>query len=324
MNRKLIKQEAKRKLCGNTSPFCFGPNARKIMGYSALSYLLIMAVALVLAVLSALTGSLGGIFLLPTMIVSMIVGCVIAYGYKKSFYNLANDQNIDRHVFFSGFKRMSRCVFLNLRIMVFTYLWSLLFVIPGIIKTISYSMSWYYLAKDESMTAKEAMEKSKQAMKGHVKDYFLLLLSFAPYLLLYVLTEFVVVALVSIGGVVSFLASILMLCAVLEILFYVMPCMGIAEMLFFSTIDNESNNFNNPQGSYMGIPAAGYPGYGQGQEFANGYRQMQQNYMPQQQCYPPQGQNYTYPGQPYGTYQQQGYGYGLPYNDGSNNYPGMH
>lgn len=66
----------------------------------------------------------------------------------------------------------------------FTSLWSLLFVIPGIIKALSYSMSMYILAENPDMPALEAINKSKAMMHGHKMELFVLHLSFIGWGLL--------------------------------------------------------------------------------------------------------------------------------------------
>ncbi len=60
----------------------------------------------------------------------------------------------------------------------FTWLWSLLFVIPGIIKGLSYSMAMYILAENPGMGALEAINRSKAMMEGHKMELFVLQLSF--------------------------------------------------------------------------------------------------------------------------------------------------
>ena len=61
---------------------------------------------------------------------------------------------------------------------VFTMLWSLLFYIPGMVKSISYSQAMYILAENPGMGAREAITKSKQMMHGHKMEFFILVLSF--------------------------------------------------------------------------------------------------------------------------------------------------
>ena len=71
---------------------------------------------------------------------------------------------------------------------VFTALWSLLFVIPGIVKSISYSMAPYILVENPDMQPMDAINASKAMMNGHKTDYFVLMLSFIPWLLLSAIT----------------------------------------------------------------------------------------------------------------------------------------
>ena len=67
-------------------------------------------------------------------------------------------------------------------------LWSLLLIIPGLIKSLEYRMVRYILAEDPSMGAKEAMALSKKMMKGEKWNLFVLDLSFIGWGILGVLT----------------------------------------------------------------------------------------------------------------------------------------
>ncbi len=70
----------------------------------------------------------------------------------------------------------------------YTFLWSLLFVIPGIVKAYEYRMIPYLLAEDPSMDSKEAFEKSRAMMSGNKWKAFVLDLSFIGWDLLSILT----------------------------------------------------------------------------------------------------------------------------------------
>ena len=70
----------------------------------------------------------------------------------------------------------------------FTALWSLLLVIPGIIKALSYSMSMYILAENPEIGALEAINRSKAMMDGHKMELFVLQLSFIGWYLLCAVT----------------------------------------------------------------------------------------------------------------------------------------
>lgn len=60
----------------------------------------------------------------------------------------------------------------------YTTLWTLLFIVPGIVKSYSYAMTPFIMAEHPEMTAKEAIRASQVLMKGHKADLFCLDLSF--------------------------------------------------------------------------------------------------------------------------------------------------
>jgi uncharacterized membrane protein len=70
----------------------------------------------------------------------------------------------------------------------FLALWTLLFIVPGIIKAYSYRMVPYILADDPEIGAKDAITLSRQMMDGHKWNTFVLDLSFIGWNLLSLLT----------------------------------------------------------------------------------------------------------------------------------------
>lgn len=81
-----------------------------------------------------------------------------------------------------------RSIIVSLLVSVFTGLWSLLFFIPGIVKSYAYAMT-YYIAKDNpNLSANECINASIKMMKGHKRDLFLLDLSFIGWYMLSILT----------------------------------------------------------------------------------------------------------------------------------------
>lgn len=70
----------------------------------------------------------------------------------------------------------------------YTFLWSLLFVIPGIIKKYEYRMIPYLLAENPGMNTNEAFAISKKMMTGEKWNAFVLDLSFIGWNLLNMLT----------------------------------------------------------------------------------------------------------------------------------------
>jgi uncharacterized membrane protein len=71
---------------------------------------------------------------------------------------------------------------------VLIFLWSLLLIIPGIIKAIAYSQVGFILAENRNLEYKEAIERSESMMQGHKMRYFELVISFIGWYLLSILT----------------------------------------------------------------------------------------------------------------------------------------
>ncbi len=117
----------------------------------------------------------------------LIITGPLSLGLATFFLNLHRDQNPIIENLFDGFKSFSRALVLQLWIVLFTFLWSLLFFIPGIIAALRYSMSFYILHDHPEMNPKDALKLSKQMMLGRKGKLFLLGLSFIGWAILAVL-----------------------------------------------------------------------------------------------------------------------------------------
>ncbi|WP_297989718.1 DUF975 family protein [Anoxybacillus sp.] len=76
----------------------------------------------------------------------------------------------------------------SLLIALFVILWSLLFIIPGIIKSLSYSQTFFLLRDHPEYGALQAISESKKRMKGYKGKLFLLYVSFIGWGLLSIIT----------------------------------------------------------------------------------------------------------------------------------------
>lgn len=81
-------------------------------------------------------------------------------------------------------KLLFRSLWLYLLMGIKVFLWSLLLVVPGVIAAFRYAMAPYYLAEDPTLTAWQAIEKSKKSMDGVKMSLFMLEISFFGWLLL--------------------------------------------------------------------------------------------------------------------------------------------
>jgi uncharacterized membrane protein len=98
-----------------------------------------------------------------------------------------NEEARVEQVFF-GFQYFGNALLTYLLIFFYVFLWSLLLIIPGIIASFSYAMTFYILADDPSIRPQEALEKSKKMMNGYKCKLFCLNLRFIGWFLLCLLT----------------------------------------------------------------------------------------------------------------------------------------
>jgi len=121
-------------------------------------------------------------------LVHFIIGGVIRQGYCLYLLKQHDGENAEVNDLFSQFHRFGDGFCLALLQGLYIALWSLLFIIPGIIAGYRYAMAPFVLLENPDMTASEAIEASKQMMQGHKTELFLLDLSFIGWDLLCVFT----------------------------------------------------------------------------------------------------------------------------------------
>ena len=124
------------------------------------------------------------------IIATYIVAPALAIGLTMVYLSVTYGEEVQINTLFDGFRGpiFGKSIGLYLLIVIYTLLWSLLFVIPGIIKAYSYSMSFYILAENPDMTVNEAITESKEIMNGHKMELFVLGLSFILWIFAIVFT----------------------------------------------------------------------------------------------------------------------------------------
>lgn len=123
-------------------------------------------------------------------VLGFLVASAFVYASMKMFIQIVKAETpVLEDILLVGFKETYvRSLALNLLISIFTFLWSLLFLIPGIIKAYSYSMSFYLLFKKPNLNATEAIDESKKLTQGYKADIFMLDLSYVPLYILGIFT----------------------------------------------------------------------------------------------------------------------------------------
>lgn len=127
----------------------------------------------------------------PSNVLSLahfIIGGTIQLGYCKFLLKQHDNANPEFNDVFSEFDRFGDGFAQNFLVHLYVALWSLLFIIPGIIKSISYAMTPYIMAENPGMKANEAITRSKEMMDGYKADYFVLNLTFIGWDILAILT----------------------------------------------------------------------------------------------------------------------------------------
>ena len=121
-------------------------------------------------------------------IVSFIIGGVVELGYAKFLLKQHDKKELQFSDLFSQFDRFGTGFAQQFLRILYTTLWTLLFIIPGIVKRLSYAMTPFLLEEHPEMTASEAIKASQKLMDGHKMDLFILGLSFFGWALLACLT----------------------------------------------------------------------------------------------------------------------------------------
>ncbi|RGC46365.1 DUF975 family protein [Absiella sp. AM29-15] len=146
---------------------------------------------------SFVSGILGGIFpfniamnlsiisiisiivVIASILYNIFISNPIECGECHFYIENTDHEDTDFMTLFSAFKQgyMNIAKILVIRD-IKIFLWSLLFVIPGVIKSYQYRMLPYILAENPDITTQDAFDRSKQLTDGQKLDIFVLDLSF--------------------------------------------------------------------------------------------------------------------------------------------------
>jgi uncharacterized membrane protein len=117
-------------------------------------------------------------------IAAAVVTGPFALGFAGYFLKRVRGQEIATINIFDGFYRFSRSFLVQLLTQLFTFLWCLLLIIPGIIKALGYSMAFNIMYDNPEIKPLEAIKRSQIMMKGYKGKLFLLELSFIGWMIL--------------------------------------------------------------------------------------------------------------------------------------------
>ncbi len=148
---------------------------------------------------SAAQSQLTGLFIILLLIifsaalaaaaVQFVFACMVEVGYTQFNLDLVDRQ---KHpsigTLFRYFKHWKTIVPAQLLLALYVILWTLLFIVPGIIASYNYAMTSYILSEHPDLSAHDALNRSKQMMYGNRFRLFCLQLSFIGWDLLCIFT----------------------------------------------------------------------------------------------------------------------------------------
>lgn len=124
-----------------------------------------------------------------TAVGGLLLSGILGVGLASFYLSLMRSQPFKIEAMFDGFREnVVGNLLAGVLVYLFTFLWSLLFVIPGLVKSYSYSMTFYILKDHPEMSATDAITESRKMMDGNKWRLFCLDFSFIGWDLLCVLT----------------------------------------------------------------------------------------------------------------------------------------
>ena len=158
----------------------FRANARAQLGGNIFNevWLMALVVCLVQSIVLSLAGSI--------MIGVILVGGLLSYGACHVFLQMVRSQKTKPEIsdLFTGSDQFLSLLILYCAQALFTFLWSLLFIVPGIVKSYAYSMAFYIKHDHPEYDWKKCLDESQRYMMGHKWQLFCLDFSFIGWILL--------------------------------------------------------------------------------------------------------------------------------------------
>ena len=114
----------------------------------------------------------------------------LSWGLTVSLLRNHREESVDLENLFDGFRggRYTRVFCALFLVNLFTFLWALLLIIPGIMKAFSYALTPYIIMDEPELTARQAITRSCEIMQGRRWKLFCLYLSFIGWGILSILT----------------------------------------------------------------------------------------------------------------------------------------
>ena len=123
-------------------------------------------------------------------LVGLLIVCPLSFGFMLCFLRLVRGEDSSEMVGdqFSVFSKYGRYLGVSLLYTLYVFLWSLLLIIPGIIKSYAYAMTPYVANDHPELDADDCIHESRMMMKGNKWKLFCMDLSFIGWAILCLFT----------------------------------------------------------------------------------------------------------------------------------------
>lgn len=123
-------------------------------------------------------------------VVALLISGYVAYGFTKMMIGVTKNEqpNIEKVLTTSVKDQPVKAPLLMFITNVFLALWTLLFIIPGLVKSYSYAMTSFLLVNEPDIQPVDAVTKSRKLMDGKKMQLFLLDLSYVGWYILSLFT----------------------------------------------------------------------------------------------------------------------------------------
>ncbi len=170
------------------------------------------------------------LFLLQFFPIVGVTLAIFAFGFlcvgvKKYLIAVSKNKYVPIESIFDEYKICIKAFCLKFATMLISFLWGIIFVIPGIICAINYSMSMFVLAENSQKDAFECMLESKNITKGHRLQILIIYLAYCFVIVACVcIFASIGIAVFSFAGLLNWVAIVLTAVAVLMVLFvFIIP-----------------------------------------------------------------------------------------------------
>jgi uncharacterized membrane protein len=126
--------------------------------------------------------------LTSTFVGALLLSGPLTLGFCLFIVDVSSGNKLSVGRLLGGLDNFFTALLLYVMKSIFVFLWSLLFIIPGIIKSYSYTMSYYILIDNPDIESGEAITRSRTMMSGHKWRLFCLHFSYIGWLILSMFT----------------------------------------------------------------------------------------------------------------------------------------